>query len=296
MNIIDAHAHWYRLDIIWPEDIWAFVLSSFSALSSGTVSEEGVKDILCDLDGTKLIRTMDEVGIGKTIILPVDFGILYENQPAIDFWGMNKLYSGLAALYPDRIFTYFGIDPRREKAAYYFEKAIEEFGNVKGLKIYPPCGFSPSDKVCDALYEVCEKHDLPVLTHGCESSYNEIQYGGPAYLIDMLKRHPRLRVVNAHLGWNQFFEGAVDLLKDFENVYSDISGWQTFSDEDIMNKLEYIDQKVGSLDKVMFGSDEPNFELFVPLKTWVERIKSLKLPVDVMHKLMSETAVKVHKI
>jgi predicted TIM-barrel fold metal-dependent hydrolase len=89
---------------------------------------------------------------------------------------------------------------------------------------------------------VCEKYDLPVLTHGGESAYSEIQYGGPEFLQDMLKRRPRLCVVNAHLGWNQFFEGAVDLLKNYENAYADISGWQTFSDEQIVDKLEYIDQ------------------------------------------------------
>jgi predicted TIM-barrel fold metal-dependent hydrolase len=296
MKIIDAHAHWYRLDIIWPEDVWSFILTSFSTLSGNKFNEEGIKELLCDVDGSNLIRNMDEAGIDKIIILPVDFGILYEKQPAIDFWGMNKLYSELAKSYPGRIHTYFGIDPRREKAAYHFEKAIEEFGNIKGLKIYPPCGFSPSDKICDALYEVCEKHDLPVMTHGCESSYNEIQYGGPEFLWDMLKRHPQLKLVNGHTGWNLFFEGAVDLLKDYENVYSDISGWQTFSDEEILKKLEYIDQKVGSLDRLMFGSDDPNFTLFVPLKTWVDRIESIKLPVDVKQKLMSETAAKLNRI
>ncbi|MDR3318416.1 MAG: amidohydrolase family protein, partial [Clostridiales bacterium] len=198
--------------------------------------------------------------------------------------------------YPDRIFTYFGVDPRREKAAYCFEKAVEEWGNIKGLKIYPPCGFSPSDKICEPLYGVCEKHGLPVLTHGCESAYNEIQYGGPEFLRDMLKRHPRLKLVNAHTGWNQFFEGAVDLLKNYENVYADISGWQTFSDEQIAENLEYIDKKVGSLDKLMFGSDDPNFTVFVPLKTWVERIKALPLSAEVKQKLMSGTAARVHKI
>jgi len=296
MKIIDAHAHWYRLDIIWPEDIWAYFLTSFSALTNGKVDEEGVREILCDEDGSKLLRNMDEAGINTTIILPVDFGILYENQPVIDFWGMNKLYSEFAKSNPGIIHTYFGIDPRREKAAYYFEKAIEEWGNIKGLKIYPPCGFSPSDKVCDPLYDVCEKYDLPVLTHGCESAYSEIQYGGPEFLWDMLKRHPNLKLVNAHVGWNQFFEGAVDLLKDYENVYSDISGWQTFSDDEIMDKLDYIDQEVGSLDRIMFGSDDPNFTLFVPLKTWVERISSLQLPEDVKKKLMFQTAAKVNNI
>jgi predicted TIM-barrel fold metal-dependent hydrolase len=296
MAIIDAHAHWYRLDIIWPEDVWSFILSSFSTLSGGKFNVEGVKDIFVDQDGSKLIRNMDEAGIDKIIVLPVDFGILYQREPEIDFWGMNKLYSELAKAYPDRIFTYFGVDPRREKAAYYFEKAIEEWGNIKGLKIYPPCGFSPSDEVCDALYAVCEKYELPVLTHGCESAYSEIQYGGPEFLWDMLKRHPRLKLVNAHLGWNQFFEGAVDLLKDYENVYSDISGWQTFSDEQIMSNLEYIDKKVGSLDKLMFGTDDPNFTLFVTMKTWVDRVKALQLSAGVTQKLMSETAAEVHKI
>jgi predicted TIM-barrel fold metal-dependent hydrolase len=296
MAIIDAHAHWYRLDMIWPEDIWQFILSSFSALSGGVVDDKGVEEILCDIDGSKLIRTMDEAGIDKTIILPVDFGVLYPKEPAIDFWRMNRLYSELAKTYPDRIFTYFGIDPRREKAAYSFEKAIEEWGNIKGLKIYPPCGFSPSEKICDELYAVCEKHNLPVLTHGCESAYSETQYGGPEFLWDMLTKHPRLKLIYAHTGWNQFFEGAVDLLKDYENVYADISGWQTFSDEQIVNQLECIDKKTGSLDKLMFGSDDPNFTLFVPIKTWVERMNAIALPAGVKQKLMGETAAAVHKI
>ncbi|GHU85186.1 hypothetical protein FACS189473_3950 [Spirochaetia bacterium] len=296
MTVIDAHAHWYRHDIIWPEENWKFIVTSFSAISGGKYDEEGIKNLFWDPDGSTLIRTMDEAGIDKTVILPVDFGILYQQEPPIDFWGMNKLYSELAKKYPGRIFTYFGVDPRREKAAYHFEKAIEEWGNIKGLKIYPPCGFSPGDTVCDALYEVCEKRDLPVLTHGCESAYSETQYGGPEFLRGMLKRHPHLRIVNAHAGWNQFFEGAVDLLKDYENCYADISGWQTFPDEQIMQQLEVIDQKAGSLDKLMFGTDAPNFDVLVTTKTWVDRVKALKLSDDVKQKLLSDTAAKVHKI
>jgi predicted TIM-barrel fold metal-dependent hydrolase len=295
MTIIDAHAHWYRRDIIWPEDHWKFVITSFSALSGGKYSEDEMEGLLCDEDGSNLIKTMDEAGIDKTVILPVDFGILYE-EPPIDYMGMNKLYSELAKQYPDRIFTYFGIDPRRDKAAYIFEKAIGEYGNIKGLKIYPPCGFSPSEAILDNLYAVCEKHNLPVVTHGCESAYNEIQYGAPEYLLDVLKRRPKLKLVYAHVGWNQFFEGAVNLLRDYENVYADISGWQTFSDEDIIEKLEYIDKKVGSTDKIMFGTDAPNFDIFVPAKPWVERVAALKLPDDVKKKLLSETAAELHNI
>ncbi len=296
MKVFDAHSHWYRRDMIWPEEMWSFVFTSFSTLCGGAVSEEGVEELMCDLDGSKMISTMDEAGIDKTIILPVDFGILYPQEPSLDYWRMNKIYSDYAKANPDRIFTYFGVDPRREQAAYYFEKAFAEWGNVKGLKLYPPCGFSPSDPVCDELYKVCVQYDLPVLTHGCESAYNEIQYGGPEYLWDMLKRHPRLKLVYAHTGWNQFFEGAVDLLKNYENVYADLSGWQTFSDEDILDKLDTIEQKVGSLDKLMFGTDAPNFSLFVPTNTWVDRIKALQLPSDVKQKILSETAAKVHKI
>ncbi|GHU62475.1 hypothetical protein AGMMS49983_03970 [Clostridia bacterium] len=295
MTIIDAHAHWYRMDMIWPPEMWDFIITSFATLSGGKYNEEEIKDIYCDADGSRLIRTMEEAGIDKTVILPVDFGVLYD-EPVIDFWEMNKRYSELAKKYPGRIFTYFGIDPRRENAAYTFERAISEFGNIKGLKIYPPTGFSPSEEICDPLYEVCEKYDLPVLSHGCESAYNEIQYGAPEFLRDMLKRHPKLRFVYAHLGWNEFFTESVDLLKDYENVYGDISGWQSFSDEQILEQLAVIEQNIGSLDKVMFGTDAPNFDVWTQAKPWVDRMKAIALPDDVKRKILWKTAEKVHGI
>ncbi len=84
--------------------------------------------------------------------------------------------------YKDRLVPFLGVDPRRSNIKSY----LSNVGAGKlfaGVKVYPPNGFSPYDKVLvgpDSVFEFCSKNQIPVVSH--------CSYGGfatPAMSIDV---------------------------------------------------------------------------------------------------------------
>src|SRR5690606_26723281 len=67
--------------------------------------------------------------------------------------------------HPGRFYVFAGVDPRWGlDGIRLFERGVGEYG-FHGLKLYPPCGYSPSDPRLYSLYEICASRGLPVLTH-----------------------------------------------------------------------------------------------------------------------------------
>ncbi|MGE0088564.1 MAG: amidohydrolase family protein [Bacteroidales bacterium] len=84
--------------------------------------------------------------------------------------------------YKDRLVPFLGVDPRRSNIKSY----LSQVGAGKlfaGVKVYPPNGFSPFDKVLvgpDSIFEFCCKNGIPIVSH--------CSYGGfatPAMSIDV---------------------------------------------------------------------------------------------------------------
>jgi predicted TIM-barrel fold metal-dependent hydrolase len=93
-------------------------------------------------------------------------------QESIINSGFAKQYDDIVALaneetYKGRFFPFLGVDPRRENISEY----LSQVGKNKlfaGVKVYPPNGFSPMDKVLvgqDSIFEYCSKHQIPVFSH-----------------------------------------------------------------------------------------------------------------------------------
>jgi predicted TIM-barrel fold metal-dependent hydrolase len=69
--------------------------------------------------------------------------------------------------YKERLIPFLGVDPRRSD----IKKYLDQVGKGKlfaGIKVYPPNGFSPMDKVMagtGSVFEFCSKNAIPVITH-----------------------------------------------------------------------------------------------------------------------------------
>ncbi len=74
--------------------------------------------------------------------------------------------------YPQRVYPFIGIDPRRPGVFDLFRRYIEEEG-FTGIKLYTSMGFFPFDERLYPIYEYAEKHQIPIMTH-CSAS-------GPVY-------------------------------------------------------------------------------------------------------------------
>jgi predicted TIM-barrel fold metal-dependent hydrolase len=96
--------------------------------------------------------------------------------------------------YKSRILPYLGVDPRRENIKSY----LNQIGHGKlfaGVKVYPPNGFSPMDKVLvgpDSVFEYCSKNQIPIVSHcsygGFATPATSINVNG--YIIPKGKKEP----------------------------------------------------------------------------------------------------------
>jgi predicted TIM-barrel fold metal-dependent hydrolase len=116
--IIDIHTHifgkgWLPRKFFY--GVARFITHEF-AKQGIQESNEAVGDNIIetsdDPEAEGLLAEMDEAGIDKSIILPVDFGVAL-GDPEVSIEKVNKKYSELAQKYPDRLIAFAGVDPRR---------------------------------------------------------------------------------------------------------------------------------------------------------------------------------------
>lgn len=202
-----------------------------------------------------LVSQMDEAGIAKSILLAPDFTFVFKTETSIAEIAAQHLE--VRKRHPDKFYIFQGVDPRWGKEGYdFFEKTVGEYG-FEGLKLYPPCGYSPSDKALYPLYEICRDKGLPVLLHtGPTTPTLSFEFANP-YLIDTAaKDFPDINFILAHGGIN-FVEEAKLLCKYRPNVYLDISPFPVvMSSEGWESHLESLfKQQINH--KIIFGTDWP---------------------------------------
>lgn len=213
---------------------------------------------------------MADAGIDRAVLLVIDFGLAYAS--AFSIRDAHDRVAGL--LRRDRRFIGFaGIDPRRPDGLPVFERAVTEQG-FSGLKLYPPCGFSPSDPRLFPYYEICEARHLPVLTHvGPSSSTLSFQHTRPWDIDEAARRFPKVNFILAH-GAVVFAEEASLMAQFRPNVYLDISGFQTeLTGTRWHDRLrEHLSR--GLSRKLLFGTDWPIYRLFGNQARWVAALRA----------------------
>ena len=212
-----------------------------------------------DHDADRLVRKMDEAGIARTVLLAPDFTHVFKSQYSLE--DMAAQHAAVRARHPGRFHVFFGVDPRWGRSGYdLFERVVDRHG-FEGLKVYPPCGFSPSDERMFPLYEFCAARQLPVLLHtGPTTPTLDFSYADP-YLIDAAAKHfPGVNFILAHGGVN-FVEQAKLMCNYRANVYLDISGFPAaMSASGWQQHLADLFSQ-GINHKIIFGTDWPVFSM-----------------------------------
>ena len=119
--IIDFHYHVLAEDW-YPEGWWLAIAATYvHGLRSVGLQmnfeevRENMIPPLWDPDGETLIAEMDEAGIDRTVILPMDFGLLF-GEPKLSIEEQNRAFAYLQKRHPDRIVAFATVDPRRANA------------------------------------------------------------------------------------------------------------------------------------------------------------------------------------
>jgi len=274
--IVDIHCHIWTKE--WLPSRFVEELARLLAPLMGTPLEKIEQDFLpqyWDPDGEKLLQRMDQAGIDKAVILPLDFG-LGMGEPQVSIEEQNRAYAQIAQKYPDRLIPFASIDPRRPNSPDLLKRWVEEWG-LKGLKLHPAAGFYPNEKIAYQLIERAAEMNLPLIVHtGPVPPPLRSKYCQPIHLDDIMVDFPRLKVNAAHLGFCWWSELA-SLASMNLNLCIDIAGWQPVAHHNYHNfclTLRHVLDTAGPA-KVHFGTDGPVFAPLLPDRDFIQLIKDL---------------------
>ena len=260
-KIIDTHGHLFNYGFLpqtfnWSTAMnWAYHKPPYR---DPEVVMPRIMPGLADPEGTWLISQMDEAGTDITVLLPVDFGIEMGDDQEVTIDEMHKFYGGLMKKYPGRVIAFAGQDPRRPEALEIFERAVKEYG-LRGLKMYPNCGYYPHDPVCYPFYERCQEWGIPVTSHIAPSTYpHRTRFAHPQYYADVIVDFPDLIIWWAHAGHTLWFEDCLEVMKGHLHSYLEMSTWHKAVEEDegaFIRLLSKARDQIGA-HRIIFGSDQ----------------------------------------
>jgi len=233
--------------------------------------EESFRLSVLDPDGDKLVAEMDAAAIDVAVVLLIDYGLAFPGHvPPIE--EAFAAHRALLARHPGRFVVFAGVDPRRGRSGVeLFERSLVEWG-FRGLKLYPPCGFSPSDPMLDPFYELCDAYRVPALVHiGPTSPVLGYSMTAPFLLDEAARRFPRVKFILAH-GAVSFTEECAMLCNFRPNVFLDLSAFQGAICPGGGPAAVRTAVSRGINHKILFGTDWPVFRMQADQKTYVEAV------------------------
>ena len=278
--MIDIHTHLAYKDFFSEQFIQGIAENTYDQMDAdkrGNISKDYlvkiVRNNLLDVDGTKMISQMDAAGIEKSVLLIVDF--FYKIEDIAFLEEIHKKHYEIAQKWNGRFEVFSGIDPRRgKKGLDLFEKSIREY-NVKGLKLYPPCGFELDDTILYPYYEICEEYNIPVLAHiGPSVKFMRLESNFPNSVFNVAKKYPKVNFILGHAGI-LFYEEGIDLCKECSNVFVDVSGFQLVANDVKMVQSKLLNYFNYAPNQILFGTDWPMFSLSGMQKKWIQYFESM---------------------
>jgi predicted TIM-barrel fold metal-dependent hydrolase len=193
------------------------------------------------------LAVLDRLGVRTFPTLP------YPHKAGMAEW-LNDEAAAFAAARPQvlRSATFF---PEPE-AARYVAEAVDSGARV--FKVHVQVGgFDPRDRLLEPVWARLEDAGTPVVVH-CGSGPRPGRHTGPGPVADVLDRHPRLRLVIAHLGLPEYGD-FLGLAERFEHVHLDTTMFATaFTEQFAPFDRAHLPRLAALRDKILLGSDFPS--------------------------------------
>lgn len=179
--------------------------------------------------------------------------LIYAHKPQMAAW-LNEWAATFADETPDclRTATLYP-EPGVET---YVRRAVDEGARV--FKVHIQVGrYDPTDPLLDTSWGVLEDAAIPVVIH-CGSGPAPGEYTGPDPVTALLRRHPRLRLIVAHMGMPEYTE-FLDLADRYPDVRLDTTmAFTPFVEETMPFPASEYGRLRAYADRILFGSDFPN--------------------------------------
>jgi hypothetical protein len=184
--------------------------------------------------------------------------VLAFDAPAADFVVPNDYVAAYVARDPERLIGFGSVDPSRPDVIDELERMRDDLG-LAGCKLGPIYqGVDPLGPEFLAVCAALERLELPMLIHQGTtfSRAGSLLTARPVLLDEIALRHPRLRIVIAHMG-HPWFEETIAVVRRHPFVFADVSAlvsrrWLLY--QALVSAVEY-----GVTGKLLFGTDYPFF-------------------------------------
>ncbi len=259
-KILDAHCH------IYPGKI-----ARMAAQATGKFY-----DIEMSLDGTieTLLKEGEKAGISHFLVQSVATTPRQVSR-------INKFISEAVAASSGKMTGFGTMHPESENPEGDIEELIA-YG-LCGVKLHPDIqNFKIDDYRMLKIYELCEKHKIPILMHCGDSRYDN---SNPNRLLPIIDIYNELTIIGAHFGGYSVWDEAVEKLAGHDNFYVDTSS--SLFKLDAKKAREIIDAY--GVDRVMFGTDYP---MWKPDEE-IERFMQLELSEEERKKILFDNAAKL---
>nr|WP_269151172.1 amidohydrolase family protein [Spelaeicoccus albus] len=198
-------------------------------------------------DEDERVRRLRDLGVRRFTAM------LYPHKPDMAHW-LNRWGADFAARTPDCLHTAtFFPEPGNDE---YVREALGAGARVFKAHVQVG-GYDPSDRLLDGVWAQLEDAGVPTVIH-CGSGPNPGKFTGPEPIRAVLRRHPRLRLIIAHLGMPEYEDFAA-LAEGHDGVYLDTTMNFTDFTEKLMPMPDELLPRLAALqDKILLGSDFPN--------------------------------------
>jgi uncharacterized protein len=195
-------------------------------------------------DEADAIATQERLGIRKMVLLPLVYASWefrhrselaraegeardpaeVRAEIAREWSAYNRWAAALAARRPDRFVAMIGLDPvllGEDWARTEIEECLA--AGASGIKLMPAMiGVSPSDERMSVVWELADRHALPVVSMSATTAYSMDAH--PDNYEAAVSAHPRMKLILAHAGLGAEDRTAA-LTRTYDNVYVDTSAW-----------------------------------------------------------------------
>nr|WP_068693087.1 amidohydrolase family protein [Thermobifida halotolerans] len=237
-GLVDVHTHFM------PERVLAKVWAYFDAAGPLVGRSWPITYRFAEEERTALLRAFGVRAFTS---------MLYPYKPGMAEW-LNAWAADFAARTPDCLHTAtFFPEP---DALRYVTEAVESGARVFKAHLQVG-GYDPNDPRLDGVWGLLEDHGIPVVTH-CGSGPVPGAHTGPEPVAALLARHPRLRLVVAHLGTPEYAE-FIALAGRYPRVCLDTTmAFTRFTEEAAPFPRRELPRLLDLQGRILLGTDFPN--------------------------------------
>ncbi|WP_245984392.1 amidohydrolase family protein [Streptomyces tateyamensis] len=238
-GLIDVHTHFMPEQVL--RKVWAY-FDAMGPLTGGVEWPIGYRQ-----EEAERAAVLREFGVRAFTAM------LYPHKPGMARW-LNEWAVGFARRTPDCLHT-ATLFPEPGVEAYVRE-AVEAGARVFKAHVQVG-GYHPADELLEPAWGLLAEAGVPVVIH-CGSGPAPGKHTGPEPIARVLARHPRLRLIVAHLGMPEYAE-FLDLAEEYDELRLDTTMAFTDFAERLMPFPRPDLPRLAALgDRVLLGSDFPN--------------------------------------